>query len=75
MPRYYFVVSSPLGSEADHNGLELPGDAAARDWGLRAVHDIRAEDPHTDFLGWHVEIRNDLGDLLLKVPVNSPPEL
>jgi hypothetical protein len=70
MPRYYFVVSSPLGSEADHNGLELPGDEDAREWGLRAVHDIRAEDPHTDFLDWHVEIRNQSGNLLLKARVD-----
>jgi hypothetical protein len=41
MPRYYFVVSSPLGSEADHNGLELPGDAEARELVLRAVHPRR----------------------------------
>ena len=67
--RYYFVVSCPLGSEADPNGLELPGDAEARDLALRAVIDIRTEDPRTDFVGWHVEMRDGSGNLMLKVPV------
>jgi hypothetical protein len=75
MPRYYFVVLSPLGSEADHNGLELPGDAEARELGLRALRDIRAEDPHTNFLGWRVEMRNDSGCMLLSVPLDASPDL
>jgi hypothetical protein len=75
MPRYYFLVSSPLGSEADPNGLELPGDDKAREWGLRAVRDIRAEDPHADFFGWHVEVRDDSGNLVLKLPMERPLNL
>ena len=72
MPRYYFLVCSPLGVEADQSGLELPGDEQAQEWGLRAVHDIRAEDPSTDWRDWYVKVRDSAGNLILDVPVEAP---
>jgi hypothetical protein len=69
MPRYYFVVSSPLGAEADEDGLDLPGNLEAREWAVRAVDEIRAENPNADWTNWHVEVLDAAGTVLVAIPL------
>jgi hypothetical protein len=72
MPRYYFLVSSPVGTERDDRGLELPGDDLAQKLALEAVDEIRAEDANTDWTHWHVKVLDSAGNVLLSIPVVEP---
>jgi hypothetical protein len=72
MPRYYFVVSNDLGSEVDRKGLDLPGNAQARQWALTAVREIRNEDRTTNWADWRVDLLDATGTVLLRIPVGGP---
>jgi hypothetical protein len=74
MPRYYFVVSSPLGTEGDDSGLELPDDGLTHQWALDAVHEIRAEDAKTDWTDWHLKVLDGSGSVLVSIPVGESPD-
>jgi hypothetical protein len=52
--------------------LELPGDHEAREWAVEAVHEIRAEDPNTDWAGWRVDVLDASGNVLISIPVTAP---
>jgi hypothetical protein len=69
MPRYYFSVSSPRGTDTGQDGLELPGDFEAREWTVRALAAIRAENPNADWTNWHVDVLDGAGTVIVSIPV------
>lgn len=69
MARFFFNVISASGPIPDTEGTELPGLEAARE---EALKDARTLMSHAildgkDISGRHIEIRNEIGDLLLVV--------
>lgn len=45
MPRYYFRLRDMLGDLEDHDGADLPDEAAARCEAVRLAHTITVREP------------------------------
>lgn len=75
MPRYYFRLTD--GNETlSSKGLELPGNAAAREEALVLARKLRKGEvmPVRDWGGWFIEIVDKHGHRVDTIPVSDAPE-
>jgi hypothetical protein len=71
MPRYYFRLSDGKQVLSNHKGIDLPGDAAAREDALRLALDLKngAVMPGWVWRGWFVTIVDAHGRNVDEVPI------
>ena len=71
MPLYYFRLTDGAQVLDNHKGIDLAGDAAARDDAIAFAHDLR----HGvilqgwDWTGWFIEIVGASGQKIDEVPI------
>jgi hypothetical protein len=63
--RYFFHVSDGLETVHDEEGVELEDDEEALLEALRAIQDLREEEPDRDWSSHFLEIVDDAGRLIL----------
>ena len=70
-PRYYFHLSDGKQVLNNHKGIDLPGNAAAREDALALARDLKhgAVMPGWDWSGWFVTIVDAHGHKVDKVPI------
>jgi hypothetical protein len=76
MPRYHFHLTDGNEVLKHAQGIELPGNAAAREEALafaRELKDGRAR-PGRTWDGWFVEIKDDHGHRVDLVPIDLAPD-
>ena len=71
MPRYYFHLTNGTQVLDNHKGLDLPGDAAAREDAVVLARDLKhgAAMPGWDWAGWLVVINNEQGRKIDEIPI------
>jgi hypothetical protein len=71
MPRYYFHLTNGLQVLNNHKGIDLYGNAAARQDALALAHDLKhgAVMPAWDWNGWFVAIVDEHGHKIDQVPI------
>ena len=71
MPRYYFHLTNGEQVLDNHKGLDLPGDAAAREDAVVLARDLKhgAAMPGWDWAGWFVVIKDQRGNKVDEVPI------
>jgi uncharacterized protein HemX len=71
MPRYYFHLTDGSHVLKNHKGLDLPGNAAAREDALALARDLKhgAAMPGWDWSGWFIRIVDARGHAIDEVPV------
>ena len=71
MPRYYFHLTNGSQVLDNHKGLDLSGDAAARDDAVVLARDLKhgAAMPGWDWAGWLVVINNEQGGQIDEIPI------
>ena len=71
MPRYYFHLSDCKQVLNNHKGIDLSGNAAAREDALALARDLKhgAVMPGWDWSGWFVTIVDAHGHKVDKVPI------
>ena len=53
MPRYHFAVLNTSSRQEDQEGTVLPDDAAAREYAIRVIGELRRGD---NWKGWLLEV-------------------
>jgi hypothetical protein len=74
MPRYFFHLTDGDSVLDDPDGLELPGEAAARQEAVLVAKDLKERLRPRDWTGWMVSIRDEHGNQVDNVPVISSQE-
>ena len=71
MPRYYFHLTDGEQVLDNHQGLDLPGEAAARDDALALARDLKRGNvmPGWDWEGWFVSIVDEEGHKIDELPI------
>jgi hypothetical protein len=71
MPRYFFRLTDGKQVLSNHKGIDLPGDAAARDDAVVLARDLEhgAVMPGWDWTGWFVAIVDQQGHKVDEVPI------
>ena len=71
MPRYYFHLSDGEQLLNNHQGLDLPGDAAARDDALALARDLKQGNVMQgwDWDGWFIKIVDEKGHTIDELPI------
>ena len=71
MPRYYFHLTDRASTVPDAEGLELAGDAAAREEALLFARDLAERKVMTerDWNGWAIAIADERGRQVDSVPI------
>jgi len=71
MPRYFFNLTDQNSTVPDSEGLELAGDAAAREEARLLARDLadRKVMPERDWTGWAVAIADERGRQVDSVPI------
>jgi Domain of unknown function (DUF6894) len=71
MPRYYFNLTDRNQTVADGEGMELAGDAAAREEARLFARDLaeRKVMNERDWSGWAVAIADERGQHIDSVPI------
>ena len=71
MPRYYFHLSDGKQVLNNHKGIDLSGNAAAREDALVLARDLKHEAvmPGWDWSGWFVTIVDGHGHKVDEVPI------
>jgi hypothetical protein len=71
MARYYFHLTDGNQVLSNHQGVDLPGDAAAREDALALARDLKggAIMPGWDWTGWFVAIADEHGRKIDDVPI------
>jgi hypothetical protein len=71
MARYYFHLTDGKQVLSNHSGIDLPGDAAAREDALALARDLKggAAMPGWDWTGWFVAIVDEHGRKIDEVPL------
>jgi hypothetical protein len=64
--RYYFHISNGLDNVDDDEGLELEDAAQARLEALRAIAELREEEPDRDWPSHVLEVVDSAGRLVLR---------
>ena len=74
MPRYMFRITDGNQVLADQEGLEMAGDAAAREEAAKFARDLqeRRTLQDRDWSGWFVSIIDENGHQLEAVPILEP---
>jgi hypothetical protein len=73
--RCYFHLVSCHDAILDQTGVEVTDLAAAEVQAIRAVHELREEDPDADedWQGWQLNVTGTSGHLLLSIPLDTEP--
>ena len=76
MPRYYFRVTDGKEVLNPHEGIELTGNAAARDEGVRLAHSIKEGKvlPNRKWDEWFLVITDAHGHEIERIPIDSVPD-
>ena len=76
MPRYYFHLTDGKQVVKSHEGLELPGNAAAREEAVRLARELKQEtvSPGRKWDDWFVTIVDQHGKQVDSVPIAAVPE-
>jgi hypothetical protein len=71
MPLYFFRLTNGTQVLDNHQGIDLPGDAAARTDAVALARDLQhgAAMPGWDWAGWFVKIVDGQGREVDKVPI------
>jgi hypothetical protein len=71
MARYYFHLTDGKQVLSNHKGVDLPGDAAARENATALARDLKNGAAMSDWnwTGWFVAIVDEHGRTIEKVPV------
>lgn len=71
MPRYYFRLTDGAQVLDNHQGVDLAGDAAAREDAVALARDLRqgAAMPGWDWGGWFVTIVDEGGRKIDEIPI------
>ncbi|HEY1747184.1 MAG TPA: hypothetical protein VGG11_10555 [Xanthobacteraceae bacterium] len=71
MARYYFHLTDGKQVLTNHKGVDLPGDAAARENAMVLARDLNHGSalPNWNWAGWFVAIVNENGDKVDDVPI------
>lgn len=71
MPRYYFHLTNGEQVLNNHQGLDLPGDAAARDDALALARGLKngAVMEGWDWDGWFINIIDERGHKIDELPI------
>jgi len=71
MPLYYFRLTDGEQVLNNHQGLDLPGDAAARDDALALARGLKRGDVMQgwDWDGWFINIINEQGEKIDELPI------
>ena len=71
MARYYFHLTDGKQVLSNHKGVDLPGDAAAREDAAALARDLKggAAMPNWNWGGWVVAIVDEHGRTIDKVPI------
>jgi hypothetical protein len=71
--RYYFNLTDGDEMIRDEDGLELSDVQAAVASALKAIAELRAEDPSSsqEWQGWRLEIVDESGHILKSVPLGA----
>jgi hypothetical protein len=76
MPRYYFHLTDGKQVIKTHEGLELPGNAAAREEAARLARQLKQDDvlPDRKWDDWFVTIVDQHGKRVDTVPIAAVPK-
>jgi hypothetical protein len=70
MPRYFFHLTDGRTVLNNHKGIDLPGNAAAREDAADLARDLRHEKmPHWNWSGWFVRIVDEHGHKVDELPI------
>ena len=70
MPRYFFHLTNGKTVLNNHKGIDLPGNAAAREGAADLARDLRHEKmPGLNWDGWFVAIVDAHGNKVDEVPI------
>ncbi len=71
MPRYYFHLTDGKHALNNHQGVDLPGNAAARADAMALADDLRrgAKMPGWKWDGWFVAVMDQHGHKVDEVPI------
>jgi len=73
IPHYFIHLTNGRQVLNNHQGIDLPGAAAARDVALKLAHDLRQGEamPGWKWEGWFVEIVDEHGDKVDEIPITA----
>ena len=76
MPRYHFHLTDGTETLTHAQGVEFPGDAAAREEALALARELKDGKtmPGRRWEGWFVEIQGDDGRKIDSVPIDLAPD-
>jgi hypothetical protein len=74
MPHYFFHLTDGSDVLDDPDGLDLPGDAAARAEAMMVAADVKTRFKPRDWTGWFVQIFDGDGKVIDRFPVIAPPQ-
>ena len=71
MPRYYFHLTDGKNVLNNHKGIDLPGNAAAREDARKLAGDLKNGEnmPGCDWDGWFVSVLDEHGRKIDAVPI------
>ena len=74
--RYFFRLTDGTNELNPHEGIELLGNAAARDEAVKFAHDIKSQKtlPDHKWKGWFVRIVDQHGKEIDTVPLDAVPD-
>jgi hypothetical protein len=75
MARFYFHLTDGKQVLSNHKGVDLAGDAAARENAVALARDLKggAVMPNWNWAGWFVAIVNEHGHKIDEVPIADVP--
>ncbi|HYY39037.1 MAG TPA: hypothetical protein VE801_14945 [Xanthobacteraceae bacterium] len=76
MPRYYFHVTNGRETLENPKGMDLPGNAAAREEAVVLANELRhgKAKPGRSWQGWFVTIKDEHGHQVDSVPIADMPD-
>jgi hypothetical protein len=76
MPRYYFDVTNGRETLENPKGMDLPGNAAAREEAVVLANELRhgRAKPGRSWQGWFVTIKDQHGHQVDSVPIADMPD-
>jgi hypothetical protein len=76
MPRYYFRLTDGRETVKSGEGLDLIGNAAAREEAMRLASSVKQgkEKPGRSWAGWFVLVLDEHGKEIDSVPIDAAPD-
>jgi hypothetical protein len=77
MPRYHFHLTDGKSVLKDRGGLDLPGEASAREEAVVLAHELKHGKvlPGRNWNDWFVEVVDERGRKIDAVPIHAVPEV